>query len=48
LISRTVNGTRPPEVIYALLNNDSDLREAINHLTLWGRQLTQRAGTRKA
>ena len=48
LISRTVNGTRPPEVAYALLKNDPDLREAIKHLTLWGRQLTQRTSTRKA
>ena len=47
LISRTVNGSRPPEVTYALLNNDPDLREAISHLTQWGRQLTQRTSARK-
>ena len=41
LISRTVIGTRPPEVTYELLHNDPNLRKAIDHLTLWGRQHTQ-------
>ena len=40
LISRTVLGTRPPEVTYALVHNDLNLRKAIDHLTLWGRQHT--------
>ncbi len=46
-ISRTVNGTRPPEVTYALLYNDPDLRKVIDHLTRWGRQHTQRTIARK-
>ena len=41
LISRTVIGTRPPEVTYELLHNDPNLRKAIDHLTLWGRQHNQ-------
>ena len=47
LISRTVIGTRPPEVTYELLHNDPNLRKAIDHLTLWGRQHTQRTIPRK-
>ena len=47
LISRTVLGTRPPEVTYALIHNDPDLREAINHLTQWGKKHTQGTIARK-
>ena|SRR3990167_2196519 len=47
LISRTVLGTRPPEVTYALIHNDPDLREAINHLTQWGKKHTPRTIARK-
>ena len=47
LISRTVIGTRPPEVTYALVHNDPDLREAINHLTQWGKKHTPRTIARK-
>ena len=47
LISRTVLGTRPPEVTYALIHNDPDLREAIHHLTQWGKKHTPRTIARK-
>ena len=47
LISRTVIGTRPPEVSYALVSNDPDLREAINHLTQWGKKHSPRTIARK-
>ena len=42
LISRTVIGARPPIVTYKLLHNNPNLRKAIYHLTLWGRQHAQR------
>ena len=42
LIRRTVIGTRPPVATYELILNDSNLREAIDYLTRWGRQQTHR------
>ena len=47
LISRTVIATRPPVVTYKLLHNDPNLREAINHLTLWGREHPRRTAPPK-
>lgn len=42
LISRGVVATRPPMVAYALLDNDSVMREIIEHLTRWGQRYSKR------